>query len=46
MSPDMGLLKSVFSEHYMISNKVINADGLLSACASGIFADRWGLRGF
>ena len=39
--PDMGLLRSVFSKHYMNSNKVINTDGLLSTCASGIYAQRW-----
>jgi hypothetical protein len=32
MSPDVGLLRSVFSKHYMNSNKVINANGLSSAC--------------
>jgi hypothetical protein len=34
ISPDVGLLRSIFSKHYMSSNRVTDADGLLSACAS------------
>jgi hypothetical protein len=41
MSPAMGLLRSVFSKHYVSLNKVINADDLSSICPSGIFAEAW-----
>ena len=45
-SPDKGLLRSVFSEHYMSLNRVMNADGLSSTCAAGICVEKWGLDGF
>jgi len=38
MSPDVELLRSVFSKHYMNSNKVINANGLFIC----LCAERWG----
>jgi len=41
ISPDMGLLRSVFSNHYVSLNKVINADHLSSICPFGIFAETW-----
>jgi hypothetical protein len=41
MSPDKGLLRSVFSKRYMSSNRVTDADGLSSACVL-----KGGLHGF
>jgi len=42
LSPDVGLLRSVFSKDYMNSDMVMNADGLSSACAFGFCVERWG----
>ena len=42
MSLDKGLLRSVFSKHYVSLNMVINVDGLSSAYAFGFCVERWG----
>jgi len=45
ISPDMGLLMSVFSKHYMSLNMVIKADRLSSACAFGFYVEKSGRLG-
>jgi hypothetical protein len=46
ISPDVGLLRSVFSKHYMSLNKVINADGLSFYLCVWNLAEKWALDGF